>query len=181
MLYHASQMTGLKELIPQVSTHGKPYVYAIRSRMMAMLFGTQKDDFDLLVDAENGKAILYECYPDAVKKVYSGKSCSIYSVEETGFQEGLTGWDEELVCPTSVAIVSEETVKDIHEQLMLAVEEGNCEIHFYERSEKYLSFLRDELQERVDTFGISREYREHDSRFVQYHNVLLNSEWRLSI
>lgn len=176
MLYHASHVADLKELIPQVSTHGKPYVYAIRSKLMAMLFGAPKDDFDLLIDVENEKAILYECYPDAVKKVYSENSCSIYTVEETGFQEGLTGWDEELVCPTAVEIISEETVKDIYEQLMLAVEEGYCEIHFYEQSEKYLSFLRDELQERVDAFGISQEYREHDSRFVQYHNALLNSK-----
>lgn len=173
MLYHASHISGLKELQPQVSTHGKPYVYAIRSRLMAILFGAQKDDFDLLIDGENGKAVLYECYPDAVKAVYSGKNCSLYTVEETGFQKGMTGWDEELVCSTSVTVRLEEKIDDIYQELMLAVKEGTCEIHFFEQSETYLSFLRDELQERVDAFGISEEYRKQDPRFVQYHNKLL--------
>ncbi len=174
MLYHASHVSGLRELNPRVSTHGIPCVYAIRSKLMAILFGAPKDDFDLLIDAENGKAVLYECYPDAVKTVYSGKSCSLYTVEETGFQTGLTGWDEELVCPEPVTIVSEEIIDDIYKRLIKAVSEGLCEIHFFEQSEKYLSFLRDELQERVTAFGITEEYRKRDRRFVQYHNKLLN-------
>ena len=173
MLYHASHISGLKELKPYVSTHGKPYVYAIRSKLMAILFGTPKDDFDLLIDAEDGKAVLYECYLDAIKQVYSGKSCSLYTVEETGFQRGMTGWDEELVCSSPAKVVLEENIPDIYMEIMKATGEGICEIHSYERSEAYLSFLRDELQERVDAFGITEEYRKQDSRFVQYHNVLL--------
>ncbi len=174
MLYHASHISGLKELRPQVSTHGKPYVYAIRSKLMAMLFGTPKDDFDLLIDVEDGKAVLYECYPDAVKKVYSGKTCSLYTLEETGFLEGVTGWEEELVCSAPVQVVAEEKVDDIYGRIMDAVQENACEIHLYERSESYLSFLRDELQARVDAFGISEEYRNRDPRFVAYHNSLLS-------
>ncbi len=174
MLYHASHISGLKQLKPQVSTHGNPYVYAIRSKLMAILFGAPKDDFDLLIDAEDGKAVLYECYPDAVKRVYSGKGCSVYTVEESGFQAGMTGWEEELVCSTPVTVVSEENIADLYREIMKATEAGICEIHYFEQSETYLSFLRDELQERVDAFGISQEYRERDSRFVQYHNSLLN-------
>ena len=174
MLYHASNISGLKELKPQVSTHGKPYVYAIRSKLMAILFGAPKDDFDLLIDGESGKAVLYECYPDAIKQIYSGKSCSLYTVEETGFQMGMTNWDEELVCSSTVPIVSEEVIEDLYLQIIDAVKEDSCEIHFYEQNENYLSFLRDELQERVDAFGITEEYRKNDSRFVQYHNRLLN-------
>ena len=109
MLYHASYISGLKELKPQVSTHGKPYVYAIRSKLMAILFGTPKDDFDLLIDAKDGKAVLYECYPDAIKQVYSGKSCSLYTVAETDSQRGMTGWGEELVCSSPAKVVLEET------------------------------------------------------------------------
>ena len=174
MLYHASNISGIKELKPQVSTHGKPYVYAIRSKLMAILFGAPKDDFDLLIDSENDVTTLYECYPNAVKTIYFGKKCSLYTVEEVGFQSGMTGWDEELVCSTPVTVVSEENIEDIYGKLMDAIREGICEIHFYEQSEKYLSFLRDELQERVDAFGISEEYTKKDPRFVRFHNNLLN-------
>ena len=47
-------------------------------------------------------------------------------------------------------------------------------IHFFEPSEEYLSFLREELQERIDVFGISKEYMQQDIRFIRYHNRLLN-------
>lgn len=176
MLYHASRISGLKELKPQVSTHGKPYVYAIRSKLMAILFGSPKDDFDLLIDVEDGKTVLYECYSDAIKQVYSGKSRSLYTVEETDFQKGMTGWDEELVCSSPVKVVWEEIIPDIYMEIMKATREGICEIYSYERSESYLPFLQDELQERVDTFEITAEYRKQDPRFVQYHNSLLNGK-----
>lgn len=174
MLYHASKTAGLNELKPCISTHGKPYVYAIRSKLMAILFGAPKDDFDLLMDAQNGKVILYECYPDALKTIYAGKSCSLYTVEETNFQEGMTGWDEEWVSSVPVAVREEKRIQDIYQQLMAEFQAGNCEIHFFEQSEEYLSFLRDELQERVDAFGIDQEYRKKDRRFIQYHNQLLH-------
>ncbi len=32
MLYHASKIRRLKELVPSPSTHGVPYVYAVKSR-----------------------------------------------------------------------------------------------------------------------------------------------------
>ncbi len=174
MLYHASHISGMKILNPHVSTHKKAYVYAIKSRLMAMLFGAQKDDFDLLIDSENGKPVLYECYPDALKEVYSGKKCSIYTVEETGFLNDMTGWEEELVCPASVAVVSEEVVEDIYVQIMLALRAGECIIHFFEQSDEYQSFIRDELQERIEAFGISEEYMMHDTRFIKYHKKLLS-------
>lgn len=174
MLYHASNISGIKVLKPQISTHQKPYVYAIRSRLMAMLFGTPKDDFDLLIDAQDGKPVLYECYPDAFKSVYAGKSCSIYTVEEAGFLQGVTGWEEEWVCPNAVPVVQEEGVEDIYAQLMLAFQAGECIMHPFTQNEKYLAFIREELQKRVEAFGISEEYRQKDQRFVQYHNKLLS-------
>lgn len=173
MLYHASCVSGLKRLEPRVSTHQTPYVYAIRSKLTAMLFGAPKDDFDLLIDLEDGRPVLYECYPAALKKVYSGKQCSIYTVSENGFLTGMTGWEEELVCPTSVTVVGEEVVEDIYTQLMRASENEQCTIHFFAPEENYLSFLREELQERICAFGMTAEEMRRDTRFLLYHHKLL--------
>lgn len=68
MLYHASQQSGIKELVPQTSTHGKRYVYAINHRLTAILFGAPKDDFDILLDEVDGKPAIFECYPNALRK-----------------------------------------------------------------------------------------------------------------
>lgn len=174
MLYHASCTAGLKILEPHISTHKKPYVYAIKSKLTAMLFGAPKDDFDLLIDVENGKPVLYECYPDALKKVYSKQKCSLYTVEETDFLKGMTGWEEELVCPFPVAVVHEEVIEDLYTQIMLAFHKNQCVIHFFEQSDEFLSFIREELQERIDAFGITEAYMMRDERFIKYHKKLLS-------
>lgn len=102
MLYHASNTAKLKTLTPHASTHGKAHVYAVKNRVTAVCFGASKDDFDVLVDEHDGKTVLHECYPDALKRIYAGKACSLYTVEEHGFVEGQTGWGAEMVCESSV-------------------------------------------------------------------------------
>lgn len=174
MLYHASKIADLKRLEPHPSTHQTPYVYAIKSKLAAMLFGAPKDDFDLLMDLEGGKPVLYECYPEALKNVYSGKACSIYTVEGTGFLAGMTGWKEELVCPFAVDVVREEVVEDIYAQLIRAAENGQCILRFFEREEAYLALIREELQERIRIFGMTEEDMRTDARFADYHKELLS-------
>lgn len=46
MLYHVSHTPGIAILEPRVSSHGKPYVYAIENLVTGLLFGVKKDDFD---------------------------------------------------------------------------------------------------------------------------------------
>ncbi len=176
MLYHASDKAGLNRLMPAISTHGKPYVYAIGSKVMAMLFGAPKDDFDLLIDAEEGKPILFECYPGALKRMYSGKTCSVYQVKADGFLSNVTGWDEEWVNENPVDVEQEEIIGDIYGCILEAAQNGLCQIHEYEDSEAYLRFLRDELQERIEMFGLSEEWMNNDPRFAQYHNRLLKKQ-----
>lgn len=84
MLYHASKISGLRELTPRPSTHGVEYVYAIKSRITAICFGAPKDDFDLLMDEVDGIPVLYECYPGAFQRIYAGKNGSLYEVSEEG-------------------------------------------------------------------------------------------------
>lgn len=52
MLYHVSQTAGLSVLKPHLSSHGKPYVYAIENLVTGLLFGVKQDDFDFLIDTD---------------------------------------------------------------------------------------------------------------------------------
>ena len=171
MIYHASKQAGLKELIPQVSTHGKKYVYAIHNRVTALLFGAPKDDFDILMDEENGKPVIYECYPKALKRIYFGKSCALYGLLEEGFLSGQTGWEPELVCEHAVPVVCEEKIGNIYEEIMASIEKGDCIFHQYSEDETYRQFLRDELSERIRAFG--RTELNADPRFELYFRGLL--------
>ncbi len=130
MLYHASKISGLRELAPRPSTHGAEYVYAIRSRITAICFGAPKDDFDLLMDEVDGIPVLYECYPGAFQRIYAGKNCSLYKVSEEGFLEGQTGWDAELVCTSSVPVIREERINGIYSALREAAKQDLCVMSF---------------------------------------------------
>ena len=63
MLYHISKTAGLKKLKPQVSTHKKPYVYAIENVVTGLLFGAPHDDFDFIISEENGIPVLWNAIP----------------------------------------------------------------------------------------------------------------------
>lgn len=164
MLYHASARQGLDFLEPRASTHGKAYVYAISSRVTAACFGAAKDDFDLLMDEEDGITRLSECRPGALESIYGGKSCSLYSVSEEDFRSGLTGWDAERVCEHAVPVVREERIEDLYAFLTDAAERGECVINRYSEEEEYQAMLREELGERIRDFGLTEEQVRQDER-----------------
>ena len=64
-------------------------------------------------------------------------------------------------------------INNIYDEIIKAYNENKCEIHFYEKTKDYLSFKKDELQERVKEFGITEEQMYKDERFIKYHKKLL--------
>ena len=173
MLYHASQQSGIKELVPQMSTHGRKYVYAINNRTTAILFGASKDDFDILLDEADGKPVIFECYPNALRKIYLKKTCYLYVLREEGFLSNQTEWEPELVCEHSVPVVSEEKIENIYNEIIASIHMDSCIFHAYSTDKEYQMFLKDELSERVRHFGITDEQIDADKRFELYFNSLL--------
>ena len=59
MLYHVSNTGGIKVLKPKISSHKKPYVYAVDNIVTGLHFGAPHDDFDFLIYTdENGKPVV---------------------------------------------------------------------------------------------------------------------------
>jgi len=172
MLFHASKERGLKVLEPHISTHGKAYVYAINSKITALCFGAPKDDFDLLMDEICGITHLYECYPDATEKIYKNKSCSLYEVDNAGFESGKTGWDAEYVCEKAVSVQKEDYIEDIYSVLLDAQNAGGCVIHRYSEESEYQKMLKEELGERIKLFGLDELKIENDPRLKRVFELL---------
>lgn len=177
MLYHVSQKAGLKVLQPHVSTHKKAYVYAIENVVTGILFGAKQDDFDFIISTdENDKPIIYECYPDALKKKFQGKGCSIYEISEEGFQRGMTSWEPELVCECEVEVLNEIVVKDLYERLLEEEQNGNLEIHRYEFCDEYRKKISDHVVDRLIRFEIDlTKCMEQDVRFLTYYKNLVKA------
>ncbi len=171
MLYHISQTSGLKILKPHRSTHQKAYVYAIENLVTGLLFGAKQDDFDFVIDTgEDGIPIIFECYPEAFQTIYRGKSCSIYEVEESGFQRGMTSWSPELVCEYEVPVISETVVSDLYQRLCEEERAGRLIIHRYEFCETYRQKIANHVVDRIFRFDLDLlAYQKQDERFATHY------------
>lgn len=175
MLYHVSQKTGLKTLQPHVSTHKKAYVYAIENMVTGILFGAKQDDFDFIISTDkNNMPIIYECYPDALKKIYQGKSCSVYEVSDKDFKRGMTSWSPELVCESEVEVINEIVIKDLYQRLLEEEQNGKLEIHRYEFCDEYRKKISTHIVDRFIRFEVDlSKCVEQDERFATYYKGII--------
>ena len=176
MLYHVSPNAGLKTLQPHVSTHKKSYVYALRNMVSGLLFGAKHDDFDFMISTDdNGLTTVYECYPNAFINVFQDKSCSVYVVEEEGFQQGLTSWAEELVCDTEVAVQEEIKIGDLYERLIEEESKGNLRICKYQFNDDYRKKISAHIVDRFFRFNIDLNncLDSGDSRFCTHYRKII--------
>ena len=175
MLYHVSPIAGLKILQPRVSTHGKAYVYAVENMVTGLLFGVRHDDFDFIIsNNDKGTPILYECYPDALKSVYQGKNCSVYYINDDGFQRNKTSWDVELVCENEVQVIDERIIDDLYNRLLDEEKHGNLIIHRYEYCPEYRKRISNQIVDRLIRWEIDLEsIIRQDNRFSTYYKEIV--------
>lgn len=177
ILYHVSPTPGLTTLTPHVSSHGKPYVYAIDDLTTGLLFGVHKDDFDFLISAgEDGIPDVYECYPGAFQQVYEGKNCSVYEVSGDTFLRGMTSWSPELVSETAVPVLREIPVPDLYSALLDREKQGALRIHPYDHSPEYRALIAGQLVTRLILFNMDLEtLPQTDPRFATHFASLVEA------
>lgn len=150
MLYHVSKTHGLKVLKPQVSTHGKAYLYAVDNVVTGLLFGAKQDDFDFIISVnEDGIPEIYECYRNAFREIYEGVSCSVYEIDGTGFLKGITGWDAEYVSENEAEVLSETIVGDLYVRLCDEERNRNLVVHRFEDIDEYKGIISNHIVDRL--------------------------------
>lgn len=177
ILYHVSPTPGLTILVPHLSSHSKPYVYAIDDLTTGLLFGAKKDDFDLLIfTGGDGVPSVYECYPDAFQHIYAGKSCSVYEVSGETFQRGMTSWAPELVSEYAVPVLQEITVTDLYDALLEQKARGKLHLHPYGYAPEYRALITRELVARIVRFDPELTgFTQTDPRFTTHFNRLVTA------
>lgn len=175
MVYHVFATPGLSVLTPRVSSHGKPYVYAIESLTTGLLFGAKHDDFDFLLDlSDHGIPELYECYPGAFRSVYQGKRCCVYELKEEGFRRGMTSWSPELVCETQVVPERELLIDDLYRRLLEEQENGNLLLHPYTDTPEYRKLISSHIVDRLIRFDIL-DRPEIDPRLQEHFGSIIHA------
>ena len=171
MLYHVSPESGLKTIQPHTSTHKKAYVYAVENMVTGLLFGVKMDDFDFIISTgDDDVPCVYECYPDAFRKVYQGKSCSVYIVDDSGFQRGMTSWSAELVCEKEVEVIHEIVIDDLYKRFLEEEQNGRLNIFRYAFCDEYRKKIAGHIVDRFLRFNIDlNRCIEQDIRCATYY------------
>lgn len=135
----------------------------------------KQDDFDFIITTDKTETTnVYECYPDAFKRVYQGKSCSVYEVAEEGFLRGVTGWSPELVCEKEVPVIREIRVTDLYSRLTKECEMGNLILHRYDTNPEYKKMIYEHILDRLVLFD-AFEYIQKEERFQMYDKDIIRA------
>lgn len=177
MLYHVSPEAGLKTIRPHTSSHNKAYVYALRNLVAGLLFGVKHDDFDFIISTdENDIPIICECYPGALEKTFKGKSCSVYIVDESGFQDGLTSWEPELVCEREVEVITETIIEDVYQRLLEEEQKHMLKVSRYEFNDEYRGKIASHIVDRLIRFDVDLDScTKRDIRFATYYRGIVQA------
>ena len=173
-LYHVSHVADLKVLEPRVSTHGKSYVYATKSLVIALLFGSEKSmgDLDGTYGGGSGgrKPYFYEAFPGAFKRRFEETSCYIYEVDPTDFEEGKTSYSAEVVSEKAVRVLKCTKVDDLEKKLLELANNNELDLQFYdEDNEQYVEMIENHLKDRIVRFGILEDKEKYRYKFCTWY------------
>lgn len=172
MLYHISKTAGMKTLKPHASTHKKAYVYAVENMVTGLLFGAPHDDFDFIISEENGRPVIMECYPNAFRMTFKGRTCSIYEISDEGFMRGMTSWSSELVSENEVPVTREIYVDDLYLRLLDEELNGKLVICRYEDAREYKRSVSEHIVDRLVRFDMVYTGEE---RLIKRYGNLINA------
>ena len=133
--YHGSDQRDLAIIKPNISTHGKKYIYATKYRNIALLFLCRWNDFLLSLETtiiDNKLEItLVERYKGAMNDIYLGKSGVIYAFESDNFIKLPEMWEFEFVSEQEEEVKTFEIINDILCEIQLLNKTGEIEIYHY--------------------------------------------------
>lgn len=173
--YHASPVPNLTELIPHISSHGKPYVYLSDRRENVLVYLSNPVErhcrrtgfphegsfykFASYGFSPDGKPVLEEYYPDAFADTFAGVSGWIYRAESENCAP-LAGIPGAFVSETPVKVTGREFVPDAYEAILQARREGLLLLCRYaEHSAEKRRWIADMIRKEYQDAQNHPEYR----------------------
>ena len=176
-LYHCSPVGGLTLLKPSVTKYfGKPKQVCLTSLLpMALMYGVRH--FEYTYGYTKDGAIYYEEYfPDALKKIYGGKSAHLYRCARREDMQP-TSIPNEYVTAEPVPVAGEVFISDVYEALLEQARMGALDIvRWEEMSEKRRQWVISSGIEVILEKGLLHE----DGDFAHYMRETYPDSWALA-
>ena len=176
MYYHATNVEGIIQLVPRVSSHLKPLVYFTTKRENSLVYlanavekyckeigyqhtGTYYKWNSYGFDS-SGKLILWEYWPDAMRETYAGMAGYIYHAANIPTATEINGIPYGVSCSEPVQIDGFEYVPEAYEALQEAADQGLiCIRKYHENNEKKFEQIRRLVQREYVTAQKFPEYK----------------------
>lgn len=139
--YHCSPIEGLTNLTPgKPQNFEKPsYVYMTTSLPMALMYGVRNFEYTYGY-TKDGKIYYEEYFPNALRKLYSGRTASLYFCMPETIER--TEIPNEVVSQKVVSVIKETVIPDVYEALLEQERTGALVIRRYEElSQKMLDWI----------------------------------------
>ena len=176
MYYHATNIAGIKELLPSVSMHDKPLVYMTTKRENALVYLSnavekycKETGFEHYGKyrkwcsygfAKDGILELQEYWQDAVIDTYAGVSGYVYAAKNVPNAENMQDIPCAVTSTTPVPVESCEYVPDAYEALKEAEKKGLIKIKKYsENSKEMLAWIERCIKEQYKMAQDIPEYK----------------------
>lgn len=133
-LYHGSDNGNIKQLTPRLSNHGKPYVYTIVHRALAVMYAhnpfPRPNGFYTYRVLKDGRVFYDEYFENQLEVMYKGVSGYVYTidVEEEKLKQ-LDNMPWVYVSETSIDVKHPEFVPDLYEELLRLEKTGEIIIN----------------------------------------------------
>ncbi len=170
MLYHGSSIGGLKELRPNISEHGKPYVYLTSNPVVALLYTVKvvEPPYNWFpYGFRDGIPVYTEYYPDALADIYKGKAGFIYEFEDVEGAENPTDINCACVCTELIKTEKVTEIRDVYEYLLENEKKGELIIERYEElSDKKKQWIENIIKSEIAEYDLKNNADNSYARFI---------------
>lgn len=132
VVYHATSQQGLRHVLPHISLHRQPWVYATTDIHLAALFVSKEgSDLSCATGLVNGELYVYERWGGAFDVRYLGRRGSIYELPGKTFQRERTSFLGEVVSEVLVPVLRERRIPDVKAHLLELQRQGHLRIFLH--------------------------------------------------
>ena len=157
--YHGSPIGNLKELIPSLSEHNKPYIYFSTNPLVALLYAVKPvpkpfSFYPYGFDKE-GNLVYSEYFENAFHKLYNGKTGYLYEAENLNGAQNPTNINSAVVCETPVKITNVTKISNLYEYYLEQEKLGNFIIKKNsDISQKEMGFVLSEFKKYIEKYQL---------------------------
>lgn len=157
--YHGSPIGDLRELIPVISEHKKPYIYFSTNPSVALLYAVKPVpkpfSFYPYGFDKNGTPVYSEYFPNSFHELYNGKSGFLYEVDNLENTQNPTSINSAVVCENPVVIDRVTKIDNLYEYYLAKEKAGefiikkNSDISEYE-----MNLVLTELRKDIENYEL---------------------------